>query len=294
VLEHHVVPLSRTTSLVPWAMAHDGRSFFGSVYSPAFSGVARISATAKQMTRIRAYLESWRERELQDIAIPGRIDTTAYILAGLAEASYPPDAATDALARYVRRRQFADGAWRVSTHRPPIESSDITMTALSIRALRSFAPAPLKAEYERAAALGAAWLDHAKPQTMEDYVFKLQGLGWAGESRAVRAAAGDLIAHQRADGGWGQLGTLSSDAYATGQALTALAQTGALKPSDAAYEKGVHFLLATQLEDGSWYVRTRAVALQPYFDSGFPYGPDQFISTAATNWAIMALAAAVR
>jgi len=55
VLEHHVVPLSRTTSLVPWAMAHDGRSFFGSVYSPAFSGVARISATAKQMTRIRAF-----------------------------------------------------------------------------------------------------------------------------------------------------------------------------------------------------------------------------------------------
>jgi hypothetical protein len=36
----------------------------------------------EQMTRNRAYLESWRERELQDIPIPGRIDTTAYILAG--------------------------------------------------------------------------------------------------------------------------------------------------------------------------------------------------------------------
>ncbi len=83
----------------------------------------------EQMTRTRAYLESWRERELQDIAIPGRIDTTSYILVGLAAAQYPPDPATDALARYVKRRQFADGGWRIATHRPPIESSDIAVTA---------------------------------------------------------------------------------------------------------------------------------------------------------------------
>lgn len=50
-----MVPLSRTTSLDPWTLAHDGRSFFATVYSPRFSGVARISATAKRMTRIRAF-----------------------------------------------------------------------------------------------------------------------------------------------------------------------------------------------------------------------------------------------
>ena len=81
------------------------------------------AAVREQMTRTRVYLESWRERELQDIPIPGRIDTTAYILAGLADAHYQPDAATDALARYVKRRQFADGGWRVAAHRPPIESA---------------------------------------------------------------------------------------------------------------------------------------------------------------------------
>jgi hypothetical protein len=55
VLRRHIVPLSRTTSLVPWGLAHDGRSFFATVYSPAFSGVARISATKRQMTRIKAF-----------------------------------------------------------------------------------------------------------------------------------------------------------------------------------------------------------------------------------------------
>ena len=52
------------------------------------------AAVRDQMSRTRAYLESWRERELQDIPIPGQMDTTAYILAGLADAAYPPDAAT--------------------------------------------------------------------------------------------------------------------------------------------------------------------------------------------------------
>jgi hypothetical protein len=45
----------------------------------------------------------------------------------------------------------------------------------------------------------------------------------------------------------------------------------------------------SQCEDGSWYVRSRAMPVQPYFESGFPHGRDQFISAAATNWAVMAL-----
>jgi hypothetical protein len=32
----------------------------------------------------------------------------------------------------------------------------------------------------------------------------------------------------------------------------------------------------------------------PLFDSDFPYGRDQWISVAATNWAVMALAEAAR
>jgi hypothetical protein len=250
----------------------------------------------EQTLRTRAYLESWRERVLQDIPIPGRIDTTSYILAGLAAEKYPADAATDALARYVRRRQFADGAWRIASHRPPIESSDIEATALSMRSLQAYAPTPQKDEYSRAVQRGAQWLANgARPTSTEDHAFLLLGLAWAHANRtAIRQAAGPLLAQQRPDGGWSQIATLASDAYATGQALTALAESGALKTTDTVYQRGVRFLLGTQLDDGSWYVRSRAVPIQPYFDSEFPHGKDQFISAAATNWATMALALASR
>lgn len=47
-----------------------------------------------------------------------------------------------------------------------------------------------------------------------------------------------------------------------------------------------------QLQDGSWFQKRRALPVQPYFDNGFPHGDDQWISVAATNWAVMALALA--
>ncbi|HET9267757.1 MAG TPA: ankyrin repeat domain-containing protein, partial [Vicinamibacterales bacterium] len=252
-------------------------------------------AVRDQMTRSRAYLASWRERVIQDIGIPGQIDTVAYILAGLADTDYAPDAATDALARYVMRRQAADGRWPIASHRPPLESSSIAITAIAIRALRAYAPAPLQSHYERVVKRGATWLASAKATTTEDYAFVVFGLAWARDGHdSMRRAAGALVAQQRSDGGWGQLPTLPSDAYATGQALVALLRSGVVKPGDATYRKGARFLLDTQLEDGSWYVRTRAIPVQPYFDSEFPHGLDQFISAAATNWATIALAGAVQ
>ena len=124
----------------------------------------------------------------------------------------------------------------------------------------------------------------------------LLGLAWARErgAAAIRKTADALVARQREDGGWGQIPTLASDAYATGQVLVALARSGVMKPDHPVYRKGLRFLLDSQLEDGSWYVRTRAIPVQMYFDSEFPHGQDQFISAAATNWATMALAGAVR
>ena len=77
--------------------------------------------------------------------------------------------------------------------------------------------------------------------------------------------------------------------------LSVLAEAGIVRPggdnrNDAAYQKGVKFLLATQAADGSWHVASRAAKFQPYFESGFPYGHDQWISSMATGWAANALA----
>jgi hypothetical protein len=84
---------------------------------------------------------------------------------------------------------------------------------------------------------------------------------------------------------------MRSDAYATSGALLALAESKVLKVTDPAYKKGMDYLLSTQFPDGAWHVRSRAIKFQPYFESGFPFGHDQWISAAATASAAQALAA---
>src|SRR6185503_11548747 len=89
--------------------------------------------------------------------------------------------------------------------------------------------------------------------------------------------------------GWAQLPGLKSDAYATGQAIYALRVGAGLPSANPALDRGVRFLLGTQLEDGTWYVRRRAFPFQPTMNSGFPHGRDSWISAAATSWAVLAL-----
>jgi len=116
------------------------------------------------------------------------------------------------------------------------------------------------------------------------------GFMWCNSDKKIIAQqAKKLLAQQHADGGWSQLDSLKSDAYATGQSLYALNQSGQLDVTTTAYQKAIAFLLSTQLADGSWLVKTRAIPFVPYVSSGFPHGDDQFISAAGTNWAIMAL-----
>ena len=72
--------------------------------------------------------------------------------------------------------------------------------------------------------------------------------------------------------------------------LYALREAG-VPASDAAVQRGVAYLLRTQRPDGTWHVKSRAMKIQPYFESGFPHGDDQWISQAAAAWAVMGLAA---
>lgn len=95
-------------------------------------------------------------------------------------------------------------------------------------------------------------------------MFKLLGLAWGGASRRdIARQQQALLALQRPDGGWSQMPTLSSDAYATGQALYAL-QVAGLEANADVYRRGAAFLLRTQREDGTWFVRTRAFGVQSY------------------------------
>jgi hypothetical protein len=122
---------------------------------------------------------------------------------------------------------------------------------------------------------------------------QLLGLAWAkAPADDILKAMKALLAEQRPDGGWGQLPSLETDAYATGQALVALHTAGHAVAS-AEYRRGIAFLMRTQFPDGSWLVRTRTFPVQPLRDSGFPHGKNQWISAAGTSWAAMALALAL-
>jgi ankyrin repeat protein len=252
------------------------------------------SIARTQLRKSAEYLDNWRDRTLQNHGIPGDVDSVGYVLMGLAAERHAPDAATDAMARFIRLQQSANGSWLLLAHRPPIESSEIEVTVSAVRSLQVYAPAWDRAGTDAAIGRAVAWLKRAAPQSNEDYAFRLLGFAWTkADKPAIRAAGTALVARQRADGGWSQLPSLESDAYATGQALVALAESGALTASDPVYQRGVQFLLQSQLADGSWLVRSRAIAIQPPLDAEFPHGKDQFISAAATNWATQALLYAI-
>lgn len=215
----------------------------------------------------------------------------SYMLVGLDAEHYKPDLNTDAVATYLKGRQSPDGQWQypMADSRPPLCSDYIGQTALAMRALQLYAPKLDRAAYEKAVQLAASWIAKATPVNNDDRGWKLLGLAWAGKDKdLIQRAKQDLLSKQHADGGWSDLDSMESGAYATGKALVAL-QTAGLPANDAAVSRGVQYLLKTQQEDGSWYVRTRALAFQPHFDSGFPHGFDQWISAAGSSWATLAL-----
>jgi hypothetical protein len=249
----------------------------------------------QQVKAAAAYGESWRERLLQGISIPGGSDTVSYMLVGLNAASRAPDAATDAMASFLLQLQSPDGRWRIQANRPPLESSDVTVTATSMRALQLYTPKSDRAAYDNAVQSAAAWLMLSRPGSTEESAFRILGLNWAGTSKAmIDGSARQLVAEQLPDGGWSQLRHMQSDAYATGEALVALLEGAGLPSDNSSIQRGIQYLLDTQIVDGSWHVKTRSNPIQPYFESGFPHGKDQWISIAATNWATKALALAVR
>jgi len=217
--------------------------------------------------------------------VPDPAISVSYALVGLAAANYAPDATTDAMARLVSVQQKQDGTFIAMEARPPMESSVFTATALSVRALQVYGKNP-EPQVERA----RLWLASAQPRTMEDRTMQLLGLAWSNAKPVVlHKAAQALLAEQRPDGGWAQLSRLDSDAYATGQAMVALKMAGTVTDADAAWQRAKAFLLRTQLEDGSWLVHTRTIPFQPYKESGFPHGKDQWISASGTSWAAWAL-----
>jgi ankyrin repeat protein len=224
--------------------------------------------------------------------IPGGVALTlGYGLMALAAEGYPPDKMTASMTHWALATQMPDGSWLGNGgNRPPIEFSTVSHTVIAVRGLTLFPIPGRKSQFDQAFQKAQKWLLTAETPTAEDRAMRLMGLVWTRASdSAVKAAIQEILRQQAATGGWSQLPQLDPDAYATGLSLFALHEAG-IPVTDAVYRKGVSFLLTTQYPDGSWLVRTRAFPVQPYFESGFPFGRHQWISAAGTAWAALAIA----
>ena len=239
------------------------------------------------------FLKKSRDNYLKGKGPGGQADTAGWALWTLETGGWKPDETTAAVAHYLTVYDKEKGYWKNVSNRPPSEASPFTTTFLGIAAMRAFAAGDDKAPGAERIARAKEWLVTARPKDTEDRVFRLRALDYAGaESTETQAAAKELLAAQREDGGWAQLPDGESDAYATGSVLAALAQAGGVAAADGAYRKGVAWLLRTQKEDGSWHVKSRSKPFQAYFETGFPHEKDQFISSHASSWAVVALALA--
>jgi hypothetical protein len=252
---------------------------------------ASIAAPEQEFTEIKAVMSAGSQLTLQGVSTPGSPDGPIYAAMMLAAMNVPSGMSTDALVHGLLAKQQADGSWaRQGQPRPPVQDGLFSRTALAINTLKVYGTPARRREVDERIARAAQWLAHETPLTTEDRVMQLLGLRWAGSHTAVvDQRVKELIQLQRLDGGWAQTPYLESDAYATGQALYTLRELD-VPAGVSAMQRGAAFLLRTQHTDGSWHVRSRALKVQPYFESGFPHGHDQWISQAGTAWAAMALA----
>lgn len=252
----------------------------------------------KLLTAQKTFTHTSFHDELENLRqgrrIGGRAMTVGYGFWALRLAAAPADETTEAMAAYLLKLQHDDGHWSRQTSRPPLEDSNVACTTLAIFGLKNYAAESQRLTADAAIEKAARWLAEAKIESQDDRCFRLWSLTLLdAPAEQIEMARKTVLDAQREDGGWAQLDTMKSDAYAAGQTLWMLHATG-FSPAEEAYQHGVKYLISTQCDDGSWLVRSRSKPVQPYFDNGDPHGKDQFISTPATCWAVAALAAAVK
>jgi hypothetical protein len=230
------------------------------------------------------------ERISQTLFHPEPTHTFGYQSFGFVAEGVPPSAKTDGMVHHLITIQASDGRWINNIPRPPMQSCDVSATALSIHAIKSYGWRGREEEFAASIEHARQWLWTVDTETNEETIFQLLGLHWAGEqAEKVTYLAKMLVQKQRKDGGWAQLPTLESDAYATGEALYALAHFVKDPLADPAWRRGLRFLLERQEDDGTWHVARRTFPFQPTMNSGFPHHRDSWISAAATSWAVLAL-----
>jgi hypothetical protein len=232
-----------------------------------------------------------RAYEIYDSLDGVRPDTVGHALLALDIGQHPPNDKTEAMLRYLLDYGKESGYWQVAIeNREPAEASNFTTNYLAVRAANRYGTAKLKEDIETRRKAVEEWFAKTEAKNTEDQVFRLflaNELGISSKRRGPFIRR--LLDEQLAGGGWAQKSGMKPDAYATASTLVALNKVAGISAEHEKWRKGVEYLLKTQEPDGSWHVASRVKPVQNYFESGFPHGKDQFISTFATGWATEAL-----
>jgi hypothetical protein len=132
---------------------------------------------------------------------------------------------------------------------------------------------------------GVKWLAETKtdddPQSIAMRLVLWKRLGRLAEEWQLLAQR--IEERQNADGGWSQAKGMESDAWATGQALYALAHAG-IKPQEPVISRAHAFLVKTQRDNGSWLMTSRPTT--PGGKGSTSLIP---ITGAGSAWAVMGL-----
>ena len=189
----------------------------------------------------------------------------------------------------IIKKQQPDGSWEFfgTLRRPPINESQSTDAAWIIMALAGETGPDAPESQREALAKAVAWLDAAKRSDLhQDKVLKVLLGARSGKPRkALQTTIDELLALQLADGGWSQtVPGLKSDAFATGQTLYVLSLAG-YTAKQTGIKRGIDFLVATQLPDGSWPMISRSTP------DGSPGSATLLtpITCAASSWATLGL-----
>lgn len=167
---------------------------------------------------------------------------------------------------WLVEHQQTDGTWKAGGQLPlqrrDARETHLVSTAWNTLALGTIpadATAATAATESRRKAMQVLTTDDSKKTSTEWHVVRLLLAVQQNDAAGVEQWAESLRKLQHADGGWGWIADAESDALGTGQALYALMQAAGVQPAVAArdsepVQRGLQFLIETQLDDGSWRV----------------------------------------
>jgi len=253
--------------------------------------VVNEELAGRNLQQMLSFFKTAAEAAMQGDQPAGNFITIGYVMSAFAAERHPLDRITAAFTHLVAGQQMPDGTWLGNgVSRPPMEDSIVSQTALAVRAITLYPIAGRTHELQETLRRAQRWLLATEPGAAEERNMRLMGLVWTKASRPdIQAAVQQVMARQTGNGGWTQRNAGEPDAYATGMSLYALREAGISVTGDV-YRKGVAFLLKSQYQNGAWFVKSRAYPTQVYFESGYPFGHNQWISAAGASWASLAIA----